>query len=81
MNFFFFLQYSENETDRLAEFWSYNYYMAGSYDGTADYQLLNEKLDQHEVSGTTNRLFYLAIPPSLFEETTLHIHKTCMDHK
>lgn len=72
---------NENEKDRLAEFWSYNFYIAGSYDGPTDYRTLNAKLDQHEISGTSNRLFYLAIPPSLFELTTTNIHQTCMDHK
>ncbi|XP_027844290.2 glucose-6-phosphate 1-dehydrogenase isoform X1 [Aphis gossypii] len=76
-----YLKCNENEKERLAEFWSYNFYIAGSYDSSADYRSLNVKLSKHEIAGISNRLFYLAIPPSLFEVTTTHIHETCMDHK
>lgn len=74
-------QCTEDEKARLAEFWSYNFYIAGSYSESVDYRSLNSKLAKHEISGISNRLFYLAIPPSLFDVTTSHIHETCMDHK
>ncbi|XP_050527221.1 glucose-6-phosphate 1-dehydrogenase [Daktulosphaira vitifoliae] len=76
-----YLKCSEHEKDRLADFWSYNFYVSGSYDAVSDYQNLSNKLASHESSGPSNRLFYLAIPPSLFEQTTTHIQETCMNNK
>lgn len=67
---------------RYEEFWRLNHYVAGSYDSEADFAELNRRLDQHEKPGPrANRLFYLALPPSVFEAVTVHIRNRCMAPK
>lgn len=67
------------EEARYEEFWRLNHYVAGSYDDEEDFGELNKKLDQHEQVGPrANRLFYLALPPSVFEPVTVHIRHRCM---
>jgi glucose-6-phosphate 1-dehydrogenase len=66
--------------EELADkFWSFNHYVAGSYDKRGGFELLNQEMCRHEKSSVpANRLFYLALPPSVFEPVTLHLKETCM---
>ncbi|CAG5118867.1 unnamed protein product [Candidula unifasciata] len=63
------------EEGKLKEFFKLNEYVAGSYDKTEDFQKLNKAIEQR---GSCNRLFYLALPPSVFETVTLNIKALCM---
>lgn len=69
------------EEERYEEFWKLNHYMAGAYDNEADFAELNRRIEQHENGQFANRLFYLALPPSVFETCTVHIRHTCMGKK
>lgn len=64
-----------SEEDKLKEFFKLNGYVAGSYDKTEDFQRLNKTLEE---KGSSNRLFYMALPPSVFETVTLNIKAVCM---
>ncbi|KAF2361080.1 Glucose-6-phosphate dehydrogenase C-terminal [Trinorchestia longiramus] len=65
------------EEERLEQFWSINHYVKGSYDARRDFELLNQELGK--LSGErTNRIFYLALPPSVFEPVTTNIRACCM---
>lgn len=68
-----------DEQNKYEEFWKLNYYFAGSYDQRKDFELLNQELQRHEATaGAANRLFYLALPPSVFESVTIHLRNTSM---
>lgn len=69
------------EEEQYELFWSLNHYVAGSYDGRRDFELLNQELEKHEKRDAGHRLFYLALPPSVFETATTHIKNVCMAKK
>lgn len=76
-----YMQVKPDEQSRYEEFWSANYYVAGSYDQRRDFELLNQELINFEKVPHANRLFYLALPPSVFESVTKFIKETCMGQK
>lgn len=55
----------ESCADRMDEFLARCHYVQGAYDETSAYVELQAKLQAQE-GGPTNRIFYLAIPPSVF---------------
>ncbi|VEL19225.1 unnamed protein product [Protopolystoma xenopodis] len=62
---------------RLDEFWNNHHYISGAYDMPDGFK----KLDDH-INTTygkfVNRIFYLALPPSVFEPVATNIKKHCM---
>jgi len=67
--------------EQLAEdFWKVNNYVAGGYDAKRDFEMLNQEMTNLEakVSKTANRVFYLALPPSVFASVTSQLKATCM---
>lgn len=68
-------QVKDNEKEKLEQFFKLNEYQAGSYDGPGDFSKLNKVIEQ---KGDCNRLFYLALPPSVYESVTLNLKATCM---
>lgn len=59
-----FIQVKPEEQAKYDEFWKVNHYFAGGYDTVVDVAKFNEELAQY---GRSNRLFYLALPASVFE--------------
>ena len=59
----------EGEEAALDSFWASNHYVAGSYDTQRDFEILNQEMGSVE-KGRANRLFYLALPPSVFKPVT-----------
>jgi glucose-6-phosphate 1-dehydrogenase len=54
----------------------------GSYTEKAAFQNLNSEISKLEAGKEAgNRLFYLALPPSVFADVTKHIKATCMSKK
>jgi len=69
----------EGEEQKADDFWNVNSYVAGSYDQRRDFELLAQECASFEKQGCpANRLFYLALPPSVFEPVTTQIKETCM---
>lgn len=66
------------EQQRYTQFWELNRYISGQYDSRTDFEKLNQELTCFEKGAIANRLFYLALPPSVFEEVTVHIRNSCM---
>jgi len=67
--------------EQLADdFWKINNYVAGSYDTKRDFEILNQEMTnlEEKVSKVRNRLFYLALPPSVFASVTSLLKATCM---
>ena len=66
----------------MDSFWSSNSYVAGSYDTLRDFELLAQEIGAVEgSSGLNNRLYYLALPPSVFKPVTTMIKAACMAPK
>ena len=62
------------EEEKAALFWSFNKFVHGSYDSEEGFRNLNDEIEKGEKgSPVGNRLFYLALPPSVFEPVTLQI--------
>ncbi|KAK8716981.1 hypothetical protein V6N13_044267 [Hibiscus sabdariffa] len=59
-------------------------YVSGSYDAAEGFQLLDKEIEKHEISkssreGSSRRLFYLALPPSVYPSVCRMIRKYCMN--
>lgn len=77
------------DRQRLESFWALNHFVQGSYDQAGDFRRLNEHVNKLEEAahvaadscgsacGDCNRLFYLALPPSVFESATDMIRQHC----
>lgn len=75
------LKLRPGEDDKFDRFWHKHSYIAGSYDGQSDFEKLNQEICKHEHGPVANRLFYLALPPSVFEKATVNIRNVCMGQK
>ncbi|VDN56400.1 unnamed protein product [Dracunculus medinensis] len=72
----------EGESDKFNMFIRRCTYIRGRYDASADFVRLQNFIDGiQEKCGDApvNRLYYLALPPSIFQEVTTRIKKNCMD--
>ncbi|PNF33729.1 Glucose-6-phosphate 1-dehydrogenase [Cryptotermes secundus] len=73
-----YMNVKPEEEDRYEQFWKLNNYIAGSYNDHGDFKMLNQALIRHENGIAANRLFYLALPPSVFKDVTVLINNHCM---
>ena len=75
-----FFKVKEGEEEIENSFWNANSYVAGGYDTKRDFELLNQEMTnlEEKVSKVCHRLFYLALPPSVFAPVTTLIKQTCM---
>jgi len=75
-----FIKVKPSEEAQFKTFTSSLLYFAGLYDQEASFQKLNDFVTQSEAQAGAhaNRIFYLALPPSVFEPVTLNIRNTCM---
>ncbi|KAJ9583411.1 hypothetical protein L9F63_022246, partial [Diploptera punctata] len=76
-----YMKVKDGDNEKYEEFWKLNYYVAGSYNNRTDFEMLNQQLNHHENGIAANRLFYLALPPSVFEDVTVLIRNVCMGEK
>lgn len=70
-----YLKVADGDSGKYEAFLKINKYCSGSYDKATDFSSLNKLIEEH---GPCNRLFYLALPPSVYESVTLNIKATCM---
>jgi glucose-6-phosphate 1-dehydrogenase len=72
----------EKEKEKFDKFIEHNIYVTGAYDKSEDFKNLC-KVVAHLEEGkeVANRLFYLALPPTVFEPVTKLIHDHCMANK
>lgn len=76
-----YMKVRPGEEELLENFWAANDYLAGSYDKRIDYEFLNQLISKHEKGICANRIFYLAVPPTVFEEVTVNIKNACSSIK
>jgi glucose-6-phosphate 1-dehydrogenase len=53
-------------------------YVSGSYDSGEGFELLNKTISENETSKDSRRLFYLALPPSVYPSVCKMIRSYCM---
>ncbi|XP_052780161.1 glucose-6-phosphate 1-dehydrogenase X-like isoform X3 [Mya arenaria] len=70
-----FMKISDEDKTKYQAFIKLNSYVAGSYDKASDFKKLDDAIN---ATGNCNRLFYLALPPSVYESVTLNLKATCM---
>ncbi|OXU20165.1 hypothetical protein TSAR_004697 [Trichomalopsis sarcophagae] len=73
-----FIKLKPEDKKLFDEFWSRNHYINGTNDEIADYDKLNQELSKFENNGEGNRIFYLALPPSVFPSAASQIKRACM---
>ncbi|XP_067636759.1 glucose-6-phosphate 1-dehydrogenase isoform X2 [Eurosta solidaginis] len=73
-----YMNVKPSEQQLYEEFWSHHVYVAGNYDQHADFLTLKEQLAKMECGSNCNRIFYLALPPSIFEQVTVNIKQLCL---
>ncbi|XP_045518478.1 glucose-6-phosphate 1-dehydrogenase [Pieris brassicae] len=76
-----YMKIRPGDESKLEEFWDCNDYIAGSYDKRIDYELLNQHISKYEKGLVANRIFYLAVPPTVFEDVTVNIKNACISIK
>eukprot|EP01134_Creolimax_fragrantissima_P006738 CFRG6738T1 len=72
---------NSDEKKFLDEFYEMLSYVPGSYSESSDFENLNmeiNKWEEKKPNGKANRLHYLALPPSVFEDVTSHIKSKAM---
>lgn len=73
---------AEGESDKFEAFWRDNYYVRGQYDSRTDMEKLNQQLNAIETTGQpNNRIFYLALPPAVFADSTTYIKEVTMSER
>lgn len=73
-----YMQVQDDEKEQLEKFFTLNAYIQGSYDKKEDFEKLNKEIQIKEKSGKANRLFYFALPPSVYEDVSSNIKESCM---
>lgn len=75
---------SKEQSIILEQFLQLIKYVSGPYDGADGFKLLDKEISSHEISknsqpGTSRRLFYLALPPSVYPSVCKMIRSYCMN--
>lgn len=76
-----YMKVKSGEEEKFEQFWEKNEYFAGSYDKRVDYEMLNQLISKSEKGPVANRIFYLAVPPTVFEDVTVNIRNACISIK
>ncbi|CAL5325632.1 hypothetical protein CsSME_00004943 [Camellia sinensis var. sinensis] len=75
---------SGEQLEEVSKFLQLIRYVSGSYDSEEGFQLLDKEISKHEFSkntkeGSSRRLFYLALPPSVYPSVCKMIRNYCMN--
>ena len=75
---------NDDQRHKLEEFFKVNHYFSGSYTEAEDFIKLDEeikKLEEAEHIEKADRIFYLALPPSVFITVTQMIKDHCQSKR
>ncbi|KAM0939891.1 putative glucose-6-phosphate dehydrogenase (NADP(+)) [Dioscorea sansibarensis] len=75
---------SSEQSETLSKFLQLIKYVSGSYDSEEGFRSLDKEISEHELAkdsqpGTSRRLFYLALPPSVYPSVCKMIRNYCMN--
>lgn len=76
-----FPQVTDEESECLSAFFSKNSYLRGRYDDDSSFAQLNAHLSSLPGGADANRLFYLALPPTVYHHVSTNIRAHCMSSK
>ncbi|PRD32300.1 UNVERIFIED_CONTAM: Glucose-6-phosphate 1-dehydrogenase [Trichonephila clavipes] len=71
----------DDQKQLLNQFFMVNSYVSGAYDKSDDFEKLNGHMKKLENASPSNRLFYLALPPTVFSIVTENLKLKCMSPK
>lgn len=74
-------QVTDTEAERLSVFFSRNTYFSGKYGDEGSFSKLNTHILSLPGGAEGNRLFYLALPPTVYHDVTKNIKHHCMTKK
>lgn len=74
-------QVTDIETERLSAFFSRNTYISGKYADESSFSRLDKHILSLPGGSEANRLFYLALPPTVYHDVTRNIKHCCMSTK
>jgi len=73
-----FMKIKPEEKEKCAEFFKVNSYVAGAYDKSDGFAGLHQAILKLEGAAGGHRLFYLALPPSVYADVTKNLKGQCM---
>ncbi|XP_058873437.1 glucose-6-phosphate 1-dehydrogenase-like isoform X1 [Acipenser ruthenus] len=76
-----YMKVSEEDSSKLSQFFSRHSYLSGGYNDPAAFRSLNRHVGEIPNGEAANRLFYLALPPSVYEDVTRNISLECLSTK
>ncbi|XP_061651380.1 glucose-6-phosphate 1-dehydrogenase isoform X1 [Phyllopteryx taeniolatus] len=76
-----YLKVTDSEADRLSVFFSRNSYISGKYADDDSFSNLNKHILTLPGGSEANRLFYLALPPTVYHDVTKNIKHHCISEK
>ncbi|XP_020909093.1 glucose-6-phosphate 1-dehydrogenase [Exaiptasia diaphana] len=76
-----FIKNKDEAKETLEKFWKICSYVKGPYNEKSGYVSLNTELNKLADKCVQNRLFYLALPPSVFVDATQNIKEHLSDNK
>lgn len=68
---------NEQEKSKIPEFLDLCEYIRGSYDKAEDFQNLNKEIEKREGKSKRRRIFYLALPPSVYGDVAKGLREHC----
>lgn len=74
-------QITDEQNEFLSMFCSKNSYVRGRYDDISSFAELSHHLSSLPGGGDANRLFYLALPPTVYQQVGTNISTQCMSDK
>ncbi|KAJ0036818.1 hypothetical protein NQD34_005495 [Periophthalmus magnuspinnatus] len=73
-----YMKITDEESDCLEAFFRKNSYVSGRYDDAISFNQLNAHLLSLPDGAEANRLFYLALPPTVYQSVTTNIRTHCI---
>ncbi|XP_051912905.1 glucose-6-phosphate 1-dehydrogenase-like [Hippocampus zosterae] len=76
-----YMKVTDGEGERLSTFFSRNSYLSGRYDDAGSFRKLDTHVSSLPGGAEANRLFYLALPPTVYHHVCTNISGHCMSPK
>lgn len=74
-------QVTDEQNEFLSVFFSRNSYVRGRYDDSSSFAELSHHLSSLPGGRDANRLFYLALPPTVYQQVGTNISTQCMSDR
>ncbi|XP_061592199.1 glucose-6-phosphate 1-dehydrogenase-like [Cololabis saira] len=76
-----YMKVTDKEGDAVSAFFHKNSYLSGRYDDGTSFEQLNRHLLSLPGGANANRVFYLALPPTIYNHVSSNIRNHCMSSK